>query len=799
MSLPEKRFSAERASQLFDVIAYDDGSKLFWSDDRALGFGFLCAPLLGADEGTQSRINALMSTEWPPGSAMQVVLYSTDNIGRELAAYEMLRVDQQDPLLKAIVRNRVNFLRQRAKRVEQGQAPVRNLRLVMTFKIPVDSETPTPADIEKATDLRIRTNKSLDSIGLHPRPLDAAGYLQSMRELLMKGESASWADNAPIEAEEDKPLSEQILDWDKAVTTDAKGMWVGDTRIKTLSVKRFPKVAYAGYGMHYLGDLLTGARGLRSHFMISATVVWPDSQKLRTTMDAKRQFTVSQAYGPLLKFAPMIGLKRESFDILNDAVEDGDRLAKLYFSVSVFGCNEDEAEEAAAAARSYFAEVGFQVLADRFYVLPLFLNALPFGADKRQINGLFRYKTMATRQYAVFLPLFGDWQGTGTPVQHTISRNGQLQALDMFDSTTNYNSVVAASSGSGKSYFIASMILSYFTMGGQIWVIDRGRSYLKLCELLKGDFVHFGPDTNVCLNPFELVENYAEESDLLVGLVIAMAAPTQKLTDLQISNLRRIMAELWDAHGHGMSIDHIEQECLKSEDRRIRDVGEQLFSFSTRGEYGRYFNGKNNVSFRSPLTVLELDDLHGREHLQQVVLLQLIFQIQQAAYFGDLDQRKLCIVDEAWALLSRGEVGHFIEHGFRRFRKVGTSATVISQGIEDFHSSAVGRAIVENSANMYLLRQKADSISRLRTENKLPLSEGEFDLLKTVHTAPGHYSELYFVTEYGRGIGRLVVDPFQNLLFSTKAQDVAAVKRYRDDGLSVQEAIESVLRDRGLI
>lgn len=797
--LAEKSFDADRVSQLFDVISYDDDTKLFWCDDRALGFGFECAPLLGADESVQSRINTLMSSEWPPGTMLQYVLYSTDNVTDELRAYDRLRADQSDDLLKTLVRNRVQFLDARSQRAEPGHAPVRNIRLVTTVKIPIAGDEPSQSDFEKTADLRVLVAKSLDSIGLHPVPLTAKGYLRATREIMMKGKSASWSDPFSGDAEKDKPLCEQIMDWDKAVTVDAKGVWSGDTRIKTLSVKRFPKVTYPGYGMHFLGDLMTGARGLRSHFMISFTVFLPDSQALKSKMDAKRQFTVSQAVGPLVKFAPVIAQKRDSFDVLNDALDNGDRLGKVYFGLSVFGNSEEDAEEAAASARSYYSEYGFQLIADRYYVLPLFLNGLPFGADRKQINSLFRYKTMASSQYSTFLPIYGDWKGTGTPVQNMISRNGQLQSVDMFDSTTNFNSVVAASSGSGKSYFVASLIMSYYTMGGRIWVIDVGRSYLKLCELVGGDFIHFGPDTDVCLNPFELVENYQEESDLLVGLVIAMAAPTQPLTDQQIANLRRIMSEQWEIHGKALKIDHIEQQCLVSEDRRIQDVGEQLFSFTSRGEYGRFFNGRNNVDFKNRLTVLELDDLQGREHLQQVVLLQLIFQIQQAAYFGDIEQRKLCIVDESWSLLSKGEVGHFIEHGFRRFRKVGTSATVISQGVDDFHSSGVGRAIVENSANMYLLRQKGDSITRLKKESKLPLSEGEFELLKTVHTVPGAYSEIYFVTEYGRGIGRLMVDPFQNLLFSTKADDTQAVKRYRDQGLPVDEAIEAVLRDRGLL
>lgn len=796
--LPEKKFNQDRVSGLFDVLAYDDKSGLFWCDDGALGYGFHCRPLLGADQNLQNQVNSLFALELPHNTAIQIVLYSSGNLNDVLSEYRYLRDGQQDSLLRGAVNSRIKFLKRLSHEPQPGQAPARAIKLVITAKVPVTGAEPSPVDIEKVGDLRILFQKSLDSIGLMPSPMDASSYLQCMREILMKGDEASWADGRNVEAEEDKPLSEQIVDWDKALTASHKGVGIGDTKIRTLSVKQFPKSTYPGYGLNYLGDVMSGARGIRSHFVVSATLFFPDATKLRANMDLKRQVTVGQATGPLVKFAPIIALKRESFEVLNAALDDGDRLAQIYFSVSVFGKTFEQADEAASAVRSYLSEYNFQLIPDKFYVLPLLLNSLPFGADVKAVRGLFRYKTMATRQFTTLLPMFGDWVGTGTPVQTLISRNGQLQSLDMYDSSTNFNSVVAAQSGSGKSFFVASMIFSYATMNASVWVIDIGRSYLKLCQILGGDFIHFGEDSDVCLNPFELVGNYDKESDLLVGLVVAMAAPTQPLTDHQTANLRRIMGDVWKQLGKKMSVDSIAEACLSSDDRRIQDVGEQLYPFTTRGEYGRYFNGRNNVDFKNRLTVLELDDLQGREHLQQVVLLQLIYQIQQACYFGDKNQRKVTIIDESWALLSKGTVGLFVENGFRRFRKVNASATVISQGIDDFHATKSGQAIVENSSNMYLLKQKGDAIDRLKSQNKLPLNEFEMSILKTVSTVPGYYSELYCVTERGRGVGRLIVDPYQYLLFSTKAQDVAAVEAYAREGMEMNDAICAVLRDRGI-
>nr|WP_283235252.1 ATP-binding protein [Pseudoalteromonas sp. S1688] len=302
---------------------------------------------------------------------------------------------------------------------------------------------------------------------------------------------------------------------------------------------------------------------------------------------------------------------------------------------------------------------------------------------------------------------------------------------------------------------------------------------------------------NTHLNPFEIVEDYDEEADVLVGLLAAMAAPTQSLTDFQMANLKRQTRELWEKKGRAMLVDDVAAALKNHEDRRVQDVGEQLYPFTTQGEYGRFFNGHNNIRFKNRFTVLELEELKGRKHLQQVVLLQLIYQIQQEMYLGERDRRKIVFIDEAWDLLTQGDVGKFIETGYRRFRKYGGSAVTVTQSVNDLYDSPTGKAIAENSANMYLLGQKAETINALKKEGRLPLGEGGYEYLKTVHTVTGVYSEIFFITEMGTGIGRLIVDPFHKLLYSSRAEDVNAIKQLTRKGLSVADAISQLLKERG--
>ncbi|MBO0216466.1 type IV secretion system protein TraC, partial [Vibrio sp. Vb2880] len=128
-----------------------------------------------------------------------------------------------------------------------------------------------------------------------------------------------------------------------------------------------------------------------------------------------------------------------------------------------------------------------------------------------------------------------------------------------------------------------------------------------------GDFVHFAEGSNICLNPFELITNWKEEEDGVVSIVKAMASEKGLLDEFQLAGLKQIMNELWDEKGREMTVDHIAERCRESDEQRIKDVGQQLYAFTSKGSYGSYFSGSNNVNFQNRFTVLELDELQGRK------------------------------------------------------------------------------------------------------------------------------------------------------------------------------------------
>jgi len=101
---------------------------------------------------------------------------------------------------------------------------------------------------------------------------------------------------------------------------------------------------------------------------------------------------------------------------------------------------------------------------------------------------------------------------------------------------------------------------------------------------------------------------------------------------------------------------------------------------------------------------------------------------------------------------------------------------------------------------MFLLRQKPESILALEKSDKLVLDQGMKQMLLSVKTQAGQYSEVFVHGgQMGHGIGRVLFDPFSLLLVSSKAEDFEAVRNYRAAGYGIVDALDAVLADRGVL
>lgn len=742
---------------------------------------------------------------------MQFFLYRSPDIEPQLNALARIRQDHMDGPLAGVVKQRIDFLRAHTKKNIHGRSfsggdydcgRIQESRLIVSIKIPFEGKEPNESDVVLTKTWETKTESALSSVGLWPYALSASRYIRLMQSIINWSPNATWR-SMPVmgEWEEDKTISAQIFDpTTDLVIADKSTLQLGEhCFVKVMSAKRIPDAFFFTEAMKYVGNTMGGNDKLTINYAVCCNVFFPVTQSEKSKLETKRTWTVNQAVGPMLKFVPVLADKKHSFDILSESFQKGAKPIRMTFSVLLFSDSRKAVERAAVSAQSYWDTMHFHLMEDYFITAPMFQNCLPLCAEKEAVFHLDRYKTMTTRELPVLLPVFGEWKGTGTFHVALISRNGQLMSLSLHDSDTNKNAVIAAESGSGKSFLLNEIIVSYLSEGAQVWVIDAGKSYKKLNEQLDGDFLQFDEASKICLNPFELIDDWKEDEDTISALIAAMASEKEKLSDFQMAGLKQILKRLWETKGQTMTVDDIAAECLGHTEQRMHDIGQQLFSFTSKGGYGQYFHGHNTMRFENPFTVLELDELQGRTHLRQVVLMQLIFQIQREMYLGERNRKKIMIIDEAWDLIKSGPVSVFIEHGFRKFRKYGGSAIIATQSLNDLYENPVGRAIAENANMMLLLGQKPETIASIRDSGRLVLSEAGFNLLSTVASVGGVYSEIFVKSGHtGVGVGRLIVSNFEKMLFSTAPEDVNAIENYTNRGLNVTDAINHVLRDRGL-
>lgn len=763
----------------------------------SIGWGFISHPMTGSDESTTAKLNALLAMPFPKDSVVHCMLYASPDVAMHTAKMQDLREEgSYYPMLDAMIEEKVNFIQEHTKkRISKRIKPlVRDFILVFTAKIPITGMQPTQEELANLNDLRVSMHQVLETIGVAPTPLHPEHYLRFMGSLINWKEDASWRVSKDSLWDKERVLREQVKDADVRVEVRDSCLKIGPKFVRCLSPKRLPQFHSLWRMSNFIGDPL-GSRGIPGNFAMSLIVRFLDDAVAKPALATKRNVVNYQAYGPLLKWVPALAAKKQSFDVLFQSLDKGDRAVQIYPAFITFNDTEEDSTAAVSNMMAYYRELGWVLQPDHFIQLATFLNHLPFNADLTAEKFLARYSTVASRHAAEFFPIIADWKGTGTPALTLFSRNNQPMAMDLYDSNSNFNCVISAASGSGKSFFMNELIISYLSMAGsQFWVIDVGYSYKNLCEEIGGTFIEFTEEAGIILNPFKLIENFEDDGEMLVGLLVSMAQENEKLSDVQLSTLRHVLHELWNEQGRESTIDMVAEVLKMSSDTRIADVGSRLFPFTTEGPYGKYFHGEPNVNFGGRFTVLELEQLKSRPALQRVVLLMLALQISRQMYLGGLDRRKFMVIDEAWELLAHPSVSAFIEGLYRKARKVRGSAIIITQAITDIYNSSTGEAIAANSAHKYLLAQTPETITRLQKEGKLALGEWGFEMLKSVHTVKGEYSEVLAYTNYGMGVGRLIVDRFGQLLYSTDPDDRRAIKRRTDKGMGTSEAIQDIIK-----
>ena len=417
--------------------------------------------------------------------------------------------------------------------------------------------------------------------------------------------------------------------------------------------------------------------------------------------------------------------------------------------------------------------------------LPLMNNKITktHTFDRRSMGTVFPF-TESEVGHETGIPL-GFNKQTGTPI-----------LFDNFHkSLANYNMVVFAKSGAGKSVTMKTLISrSSVLMGIESLALDAEGEYSIVAESLGGINVVLSPTSKTVINVFDVetenvkdeitgrermtlnIENKVEDVTQSLLTMAKGSTRSKEVNELTKQIIAEAVAEEYQERGitsdpnslyqkggisdrtNKLYNDKKEMPTIGSWYKRIQRMAEentnQDYSFhysyllKVMKQYIReyngqmaYFDGQSTFELLegAPFINLDISQLEEKfaRPLAQQILLTWIWEkfVKKNSEDRKKATKKRVIVDEAWMLLPYPEAVDFLNTMARRSRKRNVSLAVVSQRFQDFYEKPEAQAVLTSSDTKLFLAQDKSEINYLKEVFKL--SEGEAGFLTTCSVGEG--------------------------------------------------------------
>ncbi|MEK7059356.1 MAG: DUF87 domain-containing protein [Patescibacteria group bacterium] len=370
-------------------------------------------------------------------------------------------------------------------------------------------------------------------------------------------------------------------------------------------------------------------------------------------------------------------------------------------------------------------------------------STVPQLIDQLQIR-----RNMSTGALSTSFPFTSADLSMDTGILYGINmHNSGLVIFDRF-SLENGNSVVFAKSGAGKSFTVKLEAIRSMMFGTEIFIIDPENEYQRMCDAVGGAYVRLSLNSSTRINPFDLPKVVdSEEADnalrsnliTLHGLLRLMMGGAQvqmqgagammapALSPAEEADLDAALIETYAKAG--ITNDPLTHNATPPAIVDLYDTllhmggtGPQLaqrLRKYTSGTFAGIFSQQSNIDIDNPLVVFNLRDLE--DELRPVAMYIVLNYIWNKTKSDQ--KRRILIVDEAWQLMKYEDSANFLFSLAKRARKYNLGITTITQDVEDFMGSRMGRAIVANASMQFLLKQSPSAVDVLSDVFKLTSEE----------------------------------------------------------------------------
>ncbi len=416
---------------------------------------------------------------------------------------------------------------------------------------------------------------------------------------------------------------------------------------------------------------------------------------------------------------PLLDTAYQDLESLRDSLQQAqEKLFDVGLYFALYGDTKEEIDKTEGDIRSILDSKLVYTKPALFQQEQGFRSCLPLGSDELLVNSKLNSSPLSSIFPFVSFDLTSD-----RGILYGINRhNSSLILFDRF-SLENYNSVVFAKSGSGKSYSTKLEILRSLMFGTDVIVIDPEREYEQLAEATGGRSFHISLSSEHHINPFDLppVKEDEDPKDILRSNIIALVglfrimlgglSPEEDaIVDRAISETYALKDITGDADFTGAEsplLSDFEQVLsgMEGSDSLVERLSKYI-----RGTWAGFLNQPTNIDLTQQFTVFSVRDME--DELKPVAMYIITHYIWNAIRHEM--KKRLLIIDEAWWMMKSEDTASFLYSVAKRGRKYYLGVCTITQDVEDFLKSPYGRPILTNSSLQLLLKQSPTTIDVLQ-------------------------------------------------------------------------------------
>lgn len=374
------------------------------------------------------------------------------------------------------------------------------------------------------------------------------------------------------------------------------------------------------------------------------------------------------------------------------------------------------------------ATEGSKVLDEKEALRRLHIQSLPgfCGKTRRELE-------CSSKEAANFLPLEGPWEGMERmPLILLETPMRQLIGFDMFNPNLgNYNMLLVAASGSGKSFLAQALLLMAARSNPMFCIIEPGVTYTPLVHLMGGKIITVSLDGEHAINAWDLplgqkfptkekkneLKNLALEmmrSSLYADAAESDPAILESILDQAIEEIYKRFAESSDVPTFSELYSELEHwhDKVPGISDQARKAAIRLKPWVGSGAYASLFDRRTTFGANSNWLYFNVKPLNSDKRLARTYPMIIAQQMAARSTAGQ-GRRSIVALDENWDMLDSPHMAPQVEQSFRTARTNNASIWGISQAIEDYTGlpdkpRPAGPGILQSTSVKWIGKQKGN-------------------------------------------------------------------------------------------